>query len=48
MVRPGQALVVRVTLRKQEGDAYEFQGEGTVDGQVAVQGRFRLEPLSAA
>lgn len=48
MVRPGQALVVRVALRKQEGDAYEFQGEGTVDGQVAVQGRFRLEPLNAA
>lgn len=48
MVRPGQALVVRVTLRKREGDAYEFQGEGTVDGQVAVQGRFRLEPLNAA
>lgn len=48
MVRPGQALVVRVTLRKQEGLAYEFQGEGTVDGQVAVQGRFRLEPLNAA
>lgn len=48
MVRPGQALVVRVVLRKQEGDGYEFQGEGTVDGQVAVQGRFRLEPLNAA
>lgn len=48
MVRPGQALVVRVSLRKREGDAYEFQGEGTVDGQVAVQGRFRLEPLNAA
>ena len=48
MVRPGQALVVRVALRKREGDAYEFQGEGTVDGQVAVQGRFRLEPLNAA
>ncbi|MEZ6193145.1 MAG: hypothetical protein R3C45_17875 [Phycisphaerales bacterium] len=48
MVRPGQALVVRVTLRKREGDGYEFQGEGTVDGQVAVQGRFRLEPLNAA
>lgn len=48
MVRPGQALVVRVTLRKREGASYEFQGEGTVDGQVAVQGRFRLEPLKAA
>lgn len=48
MVRPGQALEVTVTLRKQEEMAYEFQGVGTVDGQVAVQGRFRLEPLGRA
>ncbi len=48
MVRPGQALEVRVNLRKRDGEGYEFQGEGKVDGQVAVQGRFRLEPLGAA
>ncbi len=48
MVRPGQALEVRVSLRKRDGVGYEFQGEGKVDGQVAVQGRFRLEPLGAA
>ncbi len=48
MVRPGQALQVQVTLRKREETGYEFQGQGTVDGQVAVQGRFRLEPLRAA
>ena len=48
MVRPGQALEVRVSLRKRDGVAYEFQGEGKVDGQVAVQGRFRLEPLDTA
>ena len=47
MVRPGQALEVRVSLRKRDGVGYEFQGEGKVDGQVAVQGRFRLEPLGA-
>jgi len=45
MVRPGQALKVRVTLRKHEAGGYDFQGIGTVDEQVAVQGRFRLEPL---
>jgi 3-hydroxyacyl-[acyl-carrier-protein] dehydratase len=48
MVRPGQALQVRVSLRKRDEAGYDFQGEGTVDGQVAVQGRFRLEPLGAA
>ncbi len=46
MVRPGQALIVKVTLRKHEAEGYDFQGVGTVDQQVAVQGRFRLEPLN--
>lgn len=45
MVRPGQALRVEVTLRKRDDDGgLEFQGVGTVDGEVAVQGRFRLTP----
>ncbi len=48
MVRPGQALKVQVTLRKHDDGGYDFQGVGTVDGQVAVQGRFRLQPLTAA
>ena len=48
MVRPGQALKVQVTLRKHDDGAYEFQGVGTVDEKVAVQGRFRLEPLNTA
>ena len=46
MVKPGQALVVEVNLRKQDGDYYEFQGQGTVDDQVAVQGRFTLAVLN--
>ncbi len=46
MVRPGQTLRVEVTLRGRDGGGYEFQGVGTVDGPVAVQGRFRLVPLS--
>ncbi len=45
MVRPGQTLRVEVTLRSQDDTGYEFQGQGDVGGQVAVQGRFRLEPL---
>ncbi len=48
MVRPGQALTVHVTLRKQDDEGYDFQGTGKVDEQVAVQGRFRLEPLTTA
>ncbi len=51
MVRPGQALTVKVTLRKHDdggAGGYDFQGVGTVDEKVAVQGRFRLEPLNNA
>ena len=45
-VRPGQTLTVEVTLRKRDATGCEFQGVGRVDEQVAVQGRFRLAPLS--
>jgi 3-hydroxyacyl-[acyl-carrier-protein] dehydratase len=53
MVRPGQSLRVEVSLKsggKPGGDGgepgWEFTGTGTVDGQVAVQGRFTLKPLA--
>lgn len=46
MVRPGQTLAVTVTLRKRDGHAYEFQGVGKVNEQVAVQGRFSLVPIT--
>lgn len=45
MVRPGQALRVEVTLRGADKDGYDFQGTGSVEDSVAVQGRFRLVPL---
>ena len=45
MVRPGQTLRVEVNLRKRNGDGFDFQGVGTIDSEVAVQGRFRLEPV---
>ena len=45
MVRPGESLRVEVTLRGKDEKGYEFAGVGTVNGNVAVQGRFRLEPL---
>lgn len=45
MVKPGQALRVEVALRKRDGEAWAFQGTGTVDGKTAVQARFTLAPL---
>lgn len=46
MVRPGETLSVSVTLRKREGHCYDFQGTGKVGDQVAVQGRFQLQPIA--
>lgn len=46
MVRPGESLKVQVTLRGHDDDGYEMAGIGHVGDQVAVQGRFRMTPLS--
>lgn len=46
MVRPGQALEVEVTLKSRDPNAYDFQGVGRVNQDVAVQGRFQLAPLT--
>jgi 3-hydroxyacyl-[acyl-carrier-protein] dehydratase len=46
MVRPGQSLRVEVTLRGRDERGWDFAGTGTVEDQVAVQGRFRLAPLA--
>lgn len=46
MVRPGESLKVEVTLRKRDEKGYEFEGVGSVGDKVAVQGRFRLAPLT--
>jgi 3-hydroxyacyl-[acyl-carrier-protein] dehydratase len=48
MVRPGQTLKVEVTLRSREEGRVDLQGVGSVDEQVAVQGRFILRPASLA
>jgi len=45
MVRPGQSLRVEVKLTGSDESGYDLTGEGTVEGQVAVTGRFRLAPL---
>ena len=44
MVRPGQALQVQVSVRQRDGDALAMEGRGSVEGQLAVAGRFRLTP----
>ena len=45
MVRPGESLKVEVTIRKEQPGQYDFQGVGTVNDQVAVQGRFSLTAI---
>lgn len=45
MVRPGQTLKLEVTLRGRDENGFDFNGVGSVDDQVAVQGRFRLATL---
>ena len=45
MVRPGQKLTVEVQRIKAEGGRHTFQGRGTVEGAVAVQGRFVMRNL---
>ncbi|MEX0886146.1 MAG: 3-hydroxyacyl-ACP dehydratase FabZ family protein [Phycisphaeraceae bacterium] len=47
MVRPGQALHVQVTLRGRDDAGLALEGRGTVDGELAVAGRFRLLPARA-
>lgn len=52
-VRPGETLVVDVTLHKREGDQFEFKGQagvragdGTmIENATAVSGRFTLRPV---
>lgn len=41
-VQPGETLNIEVTLRRRDAEGYAFQGVGRVDGELAVQGRFRL------
>ncbi len=48
MVRPGQCLMVEVAIRSQNDQGCELTGVGRVEGQVAVQGRFRIQPFEPA
>lgn len=47
-VSPGNTLKVELTVRKQEGPLWDFNGTGTVNGQSAVAARLTLEALNLA
>jgi 3-hydroxyacyl-[acyl-carrier-protein] dehydratase len=48
MVRPGQSLRVRVSVRKRDAAGLELDGVGSVEDDVVVQCRFRLASLDKA
>jgi len=47
-VSPGNTLKVDLTVRKQDGALWEFNGTGTVNGNSAVSARLCLEALNLA
>ena len=48
MVRPGEQLTVEVTLKKDDDAGWDLTGDGRVNGQVAVEGGFRVSPRANA
>ena len=46
MVRPGQCLRVEVTVKGRDAEGFDLSGVGSVEDKVAIQGRFRLAPLT--
>ena len=47
-VSPGNTLKVDLTLRKQTGPLWDFNGSGTVNGNSAVSARLTLEAFNLA
>jgi 3-hydroxyacyl-[acyl-carrier-protein] dehydratase len=47
-VSPGKSLMLQVTVKKHQGNVWDFQGAGTVDGNSAVSARFTLEGFNLA
>jgi 3-hydroxyacyl-[acyl-carrier-protein] dehydratase len=45
-VTPGNALIVKMVVRKQEGSLWEFNGSGTVNGESAVSAKLTLETFN--
>ena len=46
MVKPGRQLRVSVERKSDDGERHTFQGQGTVEGESAVRGRFVLRPAT--
>ncbi len=47
-VTPGNSLIVQMTVRKQTGNVWEFNGSGTVNGHSAVSAKLTLETFNLA
>jgi len=47
-VAPGNTLKLDLTVRKQDGNVWDFNGSGTVNGNSAVSARVSLEALNLA
>ena len=45
-VSPGDTLIVQMTVRKQTGNIWEFNGAGTVRGTSAVSAKIALETFN--
>ncbi len=45
-VAPGNTLKLDLTVRKQDGQLWDFNGSGTVNGNSAVSARVTLEALN--
>lgn len=45
-VTPGNALIVKMVVRKHEGSVWEFNGSGTVNGESAVSAKLTLETFN--
>lgn len=45
-VSPGDTLIVQMTVRKQSGNLWEFNGSGTVKGTSAVSAKLTLETFN--
>ena len=46
--KPGTTMKVSVELTKQDGGLWTFKGQGAVDDQVNVQGKFTLKAFNLA
>ena len=47
-VSPGNALIVKVDMKSQEGNTWTLQGAGTVNGASAVSAKLTLERFNLA